>query len=442
MRQSNKWLYAFGNLGSCLSINAVSGSIAYFYLDAVKMSPAWFGAAMIAYATWNAINDPLAGHISDRTQTRWGRRVPYILFGTLPMAIFFALIWIVPEGLRSNEWLLFAYFLIVLFCFDGLSTVVGLNLTALFPELYPDAHERAEICSYRQVFALLGSILGLALPPLLYTRLGWETMGILLGAATALPLLLSLKGIREPKHHHSDEELPVREALRATFQNRSFLTYLVFQLMMQFALALIIAAIPFFVKYVLHEPESVASYLLLAAFGVAFPTVFIWSRLAVRLSARTIMIAAISVFALMLLPYLIVSSVWGTLLTTALVGLGLGGLVVLPDMLLADVIDEDELKTGRRREGMYFGMQGLLMRGSIVLQVLVLNGMLMLVGYNPDLAPLQQPAALEVGLRSLFSVVPAVASGLGILALFAYPLHGHRLDQVRHQHISPMATTN
>ncbi len=442
MKQLNKWLYAFGNLGSCLSINAVSGSIAYFYLDSVKMSPAWFGVAMILYATWNAINDPLAGHISDRTRTRWGRRVPYILFGTLPMAVFFALIWIVPEGLRTNEWLLFAYFLFVLFCFDGLSTIVGLNLTALFPELYPDARERAEICSYRQVFALLGSILGLALPPLLYTRLGWEAMGILLAVATAFPLLLSLKGIREPQHYQSDEEMPVREALRATFQNRSFLTYLVFQLMMQFALALIIAAIPFFVKYVLHEPESVASYLLFAAFGVAFPTVFIWSRLAVRLSARTIMIAAISVFALMLLPYLIVSSVWATLLTTALVGLGLGGLVVLPDMLLADVIDEDELKTGRRREGMYFGMQGLLMRGSIVLQVLTLNGMLMLVGYNPDLTPLQQPAALEVGLRSLFSVVPAVASGLGILALFAYPLHGRRLDQVRRRRVSAAPAAN
>ena len=83
-----------------------------------------------------------------------------------------------------------------------------------------------------------------------------------------------------------------RAALRATFQNRSFLTYLTFQLMMQFALNLIIAAIPFFVKYVLHEPETIASYLLFAAFGVAFPMVFIWGRLAVRLSARVAMIAA------------------------------------------------------------------------------------------------------------------------------------------------------
>jgi GPH family glycoside/pentoside/hexuronide:cation symporter len=442
MKQANKWLYAFGNLGSCLSLNAVSGSIAFFYLDVVKMSPGFLTLGMTLYAIWNSINDPLAGHLSDRTRTRWGRRVPYILFGSLPMAIFFALIWIVPDGVRSNEILLFVYFLAMLFCFDGLSTVVGLNLTALFPEMYPDERDRAEICSYRQVFALLGSILGLALPPLLYTSLGWEAMGIALAVVTTISLYVSLKGIREPKHYQSEEELPVLEALKATLRNRSFVTYVIFQLMIQFALALIIAAIPFFVKYVLRQPESVASYLLFAAFGIAFPMVFVWSRLAVRLSARMAMMAAISVFALMLLPFLIVSSVWSTLLTTALVGLGLGGLVVLPDILLADVIDEDELKTGRRREGMYFGMQGLLMRGSIVLQVLVLNGTLALVGYDPDLTAAQQPALLEGGLRALFSIVPAIAAGLGVLALFAYPLYGQRLRAVRTERVSTAAASN
>ncbi|MGE5139277.1 MAG: MFS transporter [Rudaea sp.] len=431
MTRMQKWLYAFGNLGSCLSINAVSGSVAFFYLDVVKMSPAWLGVGMFLYALWNSINDPLAGHLSDRTHTRWGRRLPYILFGTLPMAFFFALIWMVPDGVRGNPLLLFGYFIVALFCFDGLSTIVGLNLTALFPELFPDLRDRAEICSYRQVFALLGSILGLALPPLIYTKFGWEAMGISLAIVTAVSLLISARVIREPKHYQSEEELPIQEALRATLQNRSFLTYLTFQLMMQFALSLIIAAIPFFVKYVLHEPETVASYLLFAAFGVAFPTVFIWSRLAIRISARAAMIAAISLFALMLLPFFVVSSVVATLATTALIGLGLGGLVVLPDILLADVIDEDERKTGKRREGMYFGMQGLLMRGSIVMQVIALNGMLALTGYNPNVSALEQPAMVETGLRSLFSILPAAASAIGMLALLAYPLHGERLAAIR-----------
>ncbi len=437
MTRLQKWLYAFGNLGSCLSINAVSGSVSFFYLDVVKMSPALLMVGMTLYALWNAINDPLAGHLSDRTRTRWGRRVPYILFGTLPMAIFFALIWIVPSAVRTQEGFLFAYFLFVLFLFDGLSTVVGLNLTALFPELFPDLRERAEICSYRQVFALLGSILGLALPPLIYTTLGWEAMGILLGVATAVSLFISLTAIREPAAVRSEEELPVREALRATFQNKSFLTYVTFQLMMQFALNLIIAAIPFFAKYVLHESERVSSYLLFAAFAVAFPMVFIWSRLAVRFSARQAMMAAITVFAVMLLPFLFVSNLIAALVTTGLIGLGLGGLVVLPDILLADVIDEDERKTGKRREGMYFGMQGLLMRGSIVLQVVTLNVTLALAGYDANVGVLEQPAMLETGLRSLFSIVPAAAAGLGIVALVLYPLHGERLAQIRRAPVLP-----
>jgi Na+/melibiose symporter-like transporter len=87
-------------------------------------------------------------------------------------------------------------------------------------------------------------------------------------------------------------------------------------------------------------------------------------------------------------------------------------------------------------------MQGLLMRGAIVLQVMVLNGMLAVTGYNPDLTSLQQPAGLETGLRLLFSAVPAIASALGILALFAYPLHGQLLQRVRSSRTVPAPAAN
>src|SRR5690606_36181084 len=106
---------------------------------------------------WNAVNGPLAGALSDRTRTRWGRRIPYIALGSLPLALFFALVWLAP--FRGDDPRLFAYFLGVIFLFDTLFTLVSLNLVALFPEMYPSLAERAEVSGYRQVFALVGLVL-------------------------------------------------------------------------------------------------------------------------------------------------------------------------------------------------------------------------------------------------------------------------------------------
>ena len=119
----------------------------------------------------DAINDPIAGILSDRTRTRWGRRIPWMLFGAIPFGFFFFLQWIVPNFSADpnvNKWCLFAYYIIVATLFNLAYTAVNLPYTALTPELTQDYNERTNLNSFRFAFSIGGSILSLILATIIF----------------------------------------------------------------------------------------------------------------------------------------------------------------------------------------------------------------------------------------------------------------------------------
>ncbi len=421
-------LYSMGNISSNLAGQAVGTFAIFYYSDVLRTPVEWISLAMVLYGIWNAINDPLFGQISDRTRTRWGRRIPYVRFLSVPLAIAFALLWMPPFKAGSGM-PLFWYYLGIMFLFDGLFTVVILNWTALFPEMYASLEDRTRVSAWRQVLGIIGLILGVAIPPLIYGSLGWPAMGAIFAVIIALCLLLTLAGSRENPAFAEEPSLPLGQALKATFANRSFLTYVLASLMIQFTFTMLTATLPFYVKYVLHGAEAQTSMLLGAIFAVALPMIYIWSRLTARYGARRTLMLSVAVYGLFLTPLLFVNTVWQGVATTALVGGGIAGILLLLDVLIADVIDEDELKTGLRREGMYFGVNGFMIRLGISLQAVLMGVVLKQTHYDPALAV--QPATAVFGLRVLVAVIPLVGLVLALLLLRVYPLDGRRLAEVR-----------
>lgn len=424
-----KLAYSLGAFASALSFQTFSTYIVFFYVDVMKLPAYLAGIGILIYAVWNAVNDPLFGFISDRTRSRWGRRIPYLAAGAVPLGIVYFLLWIPPFGDIDQVSLLFLYFVAAICIFDGLYSLTMINWTALFPEMFSTLRERTQISAFRQTFGVLGLFLGVALPPMIFGSAGWGQMGLIFGGAMTLSLLVALWGSRERKEYEYDPPLSFWKALKETLENRSFLTFVFTNLFLQFSLTLILATMPFFVKYVLHLGPQGTAIILGAAFIAVIPMLYIWEILADRFGAKRCFLAALALLAAALTPLFFTREIGLILLCAPLIGAGLAGFLLLVDVLLADIIDEDEANNGSRREGMFFGMNALITRFAIGLEAFFMSTVFVLSGYSPYI--FTQPREFEIGLRFLLAGLPVTALLLGLVIMAFYPLAGKRLDELK-----------
>lgn len=428
MNKLKELAYSFGAVATALSYQAFAAYILFFYVDTLGLAAHLAAIAMLVYGVWNALNDPLFGVISDRTRTKWGRRIPYILFGAVPFGLIYFLLWSPPFD-SSNTIGLFFYFLLFICLFDGLYSLVVLNWAALYPEMFPGLSERAQVNSLRQFFGVIGLIIGIVLTPLLYSTIGWRRMGALYGSIIAVAFLISVLGSREKKEFSLDKPLGFRDALVTTLGNRSFLSFVISNLFIQYAFTMVLAILPFYAKYVLNVGPRGTATILAAAFLTEIPFLFIWGRLAVSFGAKRIYMIAITFFAMFLIPFFFLNNLVSAAISCAGLGAALGGIIVLSDVLIADVIDEDELKTGARREGSYFGVNAFVTRFAIALEAASIGFTFALSGYNPSL--IVQPGSFLSGLRFLVSILPILGMVLAFLLMIYYPLSGVNLESVK-----------
>jgi glycoside/pentoside/hexuronide:cation symporter, GPH family len=168
---TTKLAYGSGDMGPAITANILAFFLLYFFTNVAGLPPGLSGSILAIGKIGDAINDPIAGILSDRTRTRWGRRIPWMLFGAIPFGIFFFLQWIVPQFSNDttiNNWCLFAYYVVIGILFNIVYTVVNLPYTALTPELTLDYNERTGLNSFRFAFSIGGSILSLVLATFIF----------------------------------------------------------------------------------------------------------------------------------------------------------------------------------------------------------------------------------------------------------------------------------
>ncbi len=168
---TTKLAYGAGDMGPAITANILVFFLLYFFTNVAGLPAGLAGSILAIGKVGDAINDPIAGILSDRTRTRWGRRIPWMLFGAIPFGIFFFLQWIVPtfsEDPNVNNWGLFAYYVVVATLFNIAYTAVNLPYTALTPELTQDYDERTSLNSFRFAFSIGGSILSLILATVIF----------------------------------------------------------------------------------------------------------------------------------------------------------------------------------------------------------------------------------------------------------------------------------
>ncbi len=432
---ARKVLYGMGELPVSGRLAALGAVLFPFYTDVALLPPAMVGAALALGRVWDGLNDPLTGWLSDRTRTRFGRRRPYLGAMIVPLAVCFAALWMPPAGSPRE---VFFYLVGALFLFDVFFGFYATPYLALGAELSTDYAERARIVTVRAVFHNLGLLLGgggfLSLATLLGGgRTGYAMAGSVLAGIMLLGGLVAFLGTREPDAPVAEQPASLRALfadLRATLRLRSFRIILAGT-----ALAICGASInQAFALYVFRDafgaPRSagllIAVYLLAATASYPF-----WGGAAARTGKNATFAACLvwSVVFLSVAPLLDVD--WplaATLGFTVLAGIGVGG-YVLPLAIVADVFDEDELESGRRREGAFFGVWTLVMKLASAVGIALAGLLLPYLGYVPGLDE-QSPETI-LFLKLAWGPLPALFFVATLLVVRNFPLTRERHGEIR-----------
>jgi GPH family glycoside/pentoside/hexuronide:cation symporter len=425
--------FGLGDMAGNILYQAFTLLVFTFYYAVVGINILWMMWGYILWAVWNAINDPLAGYLSDRTRTRWGRRLPWIWTTLVPLCILAVLLYLPPLG---NEWVSFLYFMVVVIAFDALYTIFALNQTSLFPEMFITEESRTRTARVRSIFTIVGLIIAYLGTTFLISDLttdlfGYQRAGLFVAVISFVLALVCIKwGLFEKAEFKHDVDSSPRgfKALMDTFRSRPFWPYLGAAFCTWFVFGMLPTVIGLYVKHVLGTSDALmVGLLLLVAFLVAAAATFLWKALGRRYGLRSAYAASMAVWIITLVPFFFISNVLQGFIAMFFMGFGLAGPIFFIDLIIAQVIDDDEIRTGVRREGAYFGTNALFIRLPIILQFIAIG--LVFSGTGWSLYTPLPGVDTIFGLRLLVAGFPIVALALAILCLWRYPLHGDRLTE-------------
>jgi len=431
--KGQKWSFSLGN-GVEWFINAAFNLWVFtFYFAAVGMDVGLIRTAFIIWTIWNAINDPLIGYLSDKTNSRWGRRRIYIMIGIIPVLALEILIWLPPfSGMMAQ----FFYLLIMLLLYDTAYTLIALPTDSLFPELYTTVEERTQVNTIRQILAAVGLILAALVPGIFIgdqaTRDGYLMNGIVTTIIVGVSMFIFLKwGAVEREEFKQDYKAGFSyfQALKITIKNKGFVLYIIMFFFYEYILLLLATIVPLFSTEVLGTTTAFQTSILMGLlYIIGIVSMFLWKKLDVKLGGRLGYGISMISYVLATIPMLFISSYEIAIVVVILMGIGFGGMLYFIWYIVADVIDEDELKTGVRREGMFFGIANFFMRLSMVLSIVTISIVFTETGWEEYIPNIPDVA---VGLRFLFVVVPAIAIGISLIALYFYPFTKNKVLEMK-----------
>jgi len=437
--------YSIGQMSDITSYQTFTFLIFTFYYAVVGVSVILIMIGFIIWALWNSFNDFLIGYLSDRTHTKWGRRYPYIMFSIIPLALvmFFLFTPLFPIG-TENQIANFVYFLIIIIIFELFFTMYDLNYTALFPELFITLDERTKANNLRQAFAILGLIMAFVLPGLFITDysdpqyLGeYQFFGIIIAIIVIIPGLIFLKITpREKAEFQEDYKKTPRfiDSLKTCVKSKSFMWYIPAEVANWFVYGILPATVPLYGKFVLGITDTLILSLLL---GISFISAAIfmtilWKPVVQKIGPRKSWLISMSIWIATLIPLLFIGDMISGLIVFFLMGIGLSGSIYIIDIIISDIVDEDEINTGIRREGAYYGANMFLMHLSTVLVFLVIGPVFIISDWEV-FDPLNITPEIIFGLRSLMAIFPSIALLIALLVIYKYPLDDERLKQVKQQ---------
>lgn len=406
-----------------------------FYTDVVGVHIAILGYLILAVRLFDAFTDPIIGFISDRSRSPYGRRRPFIAGGSFILGLSIYLLFNPPEASPTFETIWFGILIFALFFFW---TVVSVPYESLGPEITFDYHERTTLFSMRDGALIAGTFVAASAPVLVSEALGLtagpsgERAKFFWISIMYVPLLIvfcwwCILAIREGPPAGASEQEGIWQGLRQVGHNRPFIILLIAYTVAAFGSNLPATLILYYVEYVIQSKQADLFLALYFITGIVFLPG--WVFLSRRIGKKHTWIGSMCINTGAFMGVFFLgpgdASLYGVFVFFS--GIGFGATIAIPSAMQADVIDYDELITGKRREGRYIGLWSISKKLAAALGVGATLSILGASGYKPNV---EQPAQVLLILRVFYALIPSFCNLLALIIAFAYPINSSKHEEI------------
>lgn len=433
-----KIIWGIASLGGNMISGIFGALLPIFYQDYLGLESKWITLASVIYGLWNAINDPIFGFMSDSTRSKNGRRIPFMRYTAPFLAASFILVWFAPQH-ATNIWL-FVWMLVSMILYDGCYTLIMLVYSALLPELSESDTERNHLQISSSLFGMVGMLLGFLIPDFFRPKAGsdpsflpLQIAMVVVGITCMLLILVTTFNVKERMEFTQvDKPLGFWDQLKATFSSKSFLVLVAQNFMSILVSSLVTGSMYYLADYVMQTSTITLLIYLFVPLLIGIPITNLIRKKVGVLRAQQILlvIAGVGLCTLTFLPLNFIP------LSLVFAGFGLAGPQTLTNILFAQVADEDEVRTGVRREGSFFGVNALITKPAQSIALALAPWILEITHFvtrnsNAGEIVLNQPASAIFGIKLFMGLIPGAAMLLGALILFLFPLQGDYLKRVQ-----------
>ena len=416
----------------------------YFYESEMHLDALYVTAATIIYSVWNAVNDPLIGYLTGKTNgitKRFGRHTPWILSGLLLCSLAYVGIFAVPPWVQASPVRLFLWMVLFVCLYDGCYSLWEVNYQSVFPNKFRATEERAKAAVIATSIGVFGIALGAVLPPLFYSYGKPESFAfsaLIIGAVGVAGTVLIRRGVRETPEMRSASEKVERQdetgffkALVRSVRHREFLALLLMFFFYQSACMCMTGSVNYVVSGVLGMKSSATTPIFAGMLVGALVSILVWRGVARRIRNNNQKLLVITSFAMAAacaamffansqLTFAIGMFAWG---------LGFGGFWTFMTPAMADVVDSVVVSEKRREDGVLMGVRAFFMRLSYTSQAIVFWLCHKATGYDSSVSGMQEPLA-RVGIKLHISLVPAAFFVIAALCmLFINPLTPEKVER-------------
>ena len=397
----------------------------YFYTDVVGISPLLAGWIYALGIGWDAITDPYMGYIAERTRTKMGSYRPYILFGSIPLAFSFVLLFWVPP-FEGN--FLFIFLIMVNLFHRTCFTIVSVPYSSLTARITDDSEERTKLTTARMLGASFGTltISALGFPIINWfgsgdESLGFIYLGVCSGLAAIFILTITVKTVRERNFNLEITQLPkFSEVSKSIVNNYAFLIVFASTLTLITTSIMFNKNLIYYTKYALdlHEYQGL---ILGVSSASAFLAIPVWAYSALKIGKRNSWLISmiLLVFSFLFFYLYPIKNLLELLIVLAVLGIGNGATGVLFWSMLPDTIEYGEWKTGVRTESSLYGFMTFAQKGGIAISALILGVLLTNIGFVPN--TIQTEETLE-NLKTLMTFIPLSGVVLSFILVYFYPI--------------------